>query len=396
MKIIYTILIQAILLANIYGQNVITEYKDYGSVKHKSTFVYNEQNKPVEKINSTYYKAEKVDVLKSKTEWVYENDNVVIRKEYSFDESDWRIVNEFEIFYDENGCIVSQKKKFYIPPNKIEEKTITMVNEYDCSNPWRNDQDNSFLPDSPSETILTRTRTGDSEIENYEVYDELTGDWTHKGMVERKYNQKNKLVEHFTSLLFYGYALKSIFTYDETGENLIRYQRYIKHQIDSGWILEETREYFYEGSLVRQIIQSNPNGTEFDFFLEYYCDGLLKKNTGIKVNENEVFQVLTYEYDQKIDCPEECEQLENQNLTIYPNPVKDIFYIESDLFQKKSSEVFIYNTLGQLVHRQEVKERVPGIQVQLNPDIIEQNQMLIVHLTSEGGHNISRKILLRK
>ena len=396
MKIIYTILLQSILVASIYGQNVITEYKDFSSVKHKSAFVYNEQNQPIEKINSTYYKAEKVEVLKSKTEWVYENDNVVIKKEYRFDEFDWRIRSEFEIFYDENGCILSQKQKFHIPPNEIKEKTITMVNEYDCSNPWRNDQDNSFLPDSPSETILTRTRTGNSEIENYEVYNELTGDWTHKGIVERKYNQKNKLTEHFTSLLFYGYALKSVFTYDETGENLMGFQGYVKHQIDSDWELEEEREYIYEGGLVRQIRQSNPHGSVFDFFLEYYCDGLLKKNTGIKVDENEIIQVLTYEYDQKIDCPEECEQLENLNLKVYPNPVKDIFYIESDLFQKKSSEVFIYNTLGKLVHIQEVKERVPGIQVQLNPDIIEQNQMLIVHLTSEGGHNISRKILLRK
>ena len=78
---------------------------------------------------------------------------------------------------------------------------------------------------------------------------------------------------------------------------------------------------------------------------------------------------MTYEYDQKVNCPEKCEELENLRIEIYPNPVKEVFNIDSEIFQKEASTVLIYDTTGRLLYQQEVKERVPSIQVKLGSKI---------------------------
>lgn len=397
MKLIYTIFIQLIILVNIQSQNVIAEYHENNIVRRITEFRYDEENRVIERIHSAYYKAEQETVQRSKTEWVYENDKLVLLKKDYFDS--YRDVKlEYENIYDGNGCLIEQNQKNFISPSEIIEHRIIIDNQFDCANPWKNNQENSdiysYSYSSKSESKLTRKRTDTSEIEIFEEYDELTREWIKRNITERKYNEKNKIVEMIDSLGFYIYAEKNIYSYDDTGENIMSSECYYKNDFDSEWEKHSRHEYIYENSLLRKINLIGNNGLLSEHLLEYYCDGLLKKNTRILTRKKDDISILNYEYDQKINCPEKCEQLENLSVKIYPNPVTDIFYVESDIFQKESSEMLIYNALGKLIYRQEVNQRVPGIQVNLNPRI-DLNQMIIIHLISDGGFSISKKVLIQ-
>ena len=384
MKFIYFLLVQTIVLANIHSQNLITTYADLETVKFKQEYVYNEQNQLIETIRSTYYKEEKLNVYSSKIEWIYENNKLVKKIDYkfSFDSNDWIKRLEYEINYDGDGCIDSQMQKHYSSTG-VRESWITMVNEYDCSDEWKHYRDHSFHAHLSTENIITRKRTDTSEIEIYEAYDSLGGELVQDGMEERKYNQKGNLVEFFRLLPFYGYADKTVYNYDETGDTLLSVRNYHKNESDSPWREFSHWEYFYEDNLLRKI----KFGDTRENIFEYYCDGLLKKMTSIW--RDSVTRIATYEYDQKVNCPLKCDQLENLSIEIYPNPVKDMFYIESEIFQKEASTVLIYDTTGRLLYQQEIKDRVPNIQVQLSSGI-NLSQMFIVHLISEGGLSISK------
>ncbi len=393
MKLIITVLIQIVFLMTIHSQHLIRETKNNSLSIHKFDYSYNDQDQLVERIFSTYYKEEKVNEQRTKVEWEYSNNRVVLKKEYNVVEGEWNLRHAIEINYNEAGCITHQFQKFYVYPDEIIEGTISMVNDYDCSNPWNHHPDHSFLPDSPVETVLTRIRTDSSEIEIYDEKSDFTGEWTRKGIVERKYNDKGKILEKFNSLISYGYAQKYIYTYDDTGEILKSTEFYHKDKIDGEWLKRHREEYLYSESLLREITTIFSPEQSNKAILEYYCDGLLKRNRTLV--RGEFARTISYEYDHKIDASQTCEQLESLNLEVYPNPIEDVFYVESDIFQKESSELLVYNAMGSLLFKQTIKERVPNIQVQLDPAIYS-NQMLIINLISEDGLSISKKVMVGK
>jgi hypothetical protein len=390
MKLIFVLLIQVVVMVNLHSQNLIASYSDYHDVKHKFEYTYDDQNRLIEQVFSIYYKKEKINNLRSKIAWVYENDQFVKEKrcEFDFETSDWVLRFEFENSYDGNECMISQMHKFYSDTGLVREYPISIVNEFDCSDKWKqNDTQYSLFP------RITRKRIGPTEIEIYEDYDSLSGEWIQVDTVERTYNQKNNITRHFWTLGFYTYATQHLYFYDDSGEVLTRYEQYFKNEPGDEWDLWSERDYVYEyeDSLLQKTILNNDRVT----FYEYYCDGLLKKNTLIDEEQDSIIRIVTYEYDQKINCPETCEQLENLDISIYPNPVQDIVYLESDIFQKETSILSIYDVSGRLVYQQEINDRVPGIQVSMG-SLLTTNGLFVVQLTSADGYSISKTGFFQK
>ena len=394
MKAICTLLFQVVFLVSIYGQNMITSYSENDLIIHRYDYVYDDLDSLIEKVYSSYYKEQDLYAFHSKTQWTYENDKLISTKRYQYIDDDWFLKIDYSIFYNDAGCVDRQEQTFHIRPGESRQHTLTLVNEYDCADPWKNTKDHLFLADSPAETIVTRRRTDSSEIEIYDEYDEDTDAWINKGVLERKYNEQNKLTEFFKLLTTsYVYATKYDWFYDNTGENLMTQMYSLKHTLDGEWDLSTKNEYIYDGLRVKKTIISDKSGRLNEILLDYYCDGLLKSKTGIRLSSDGGIQKYIYEYDRKITCPDECEQLKDLNLIIYPNPVKNCFYIQSDIFQKASSEILIYDMRGNLIQRQQVVDRVPQVLITLNQNAIP-NQIYIVHLISEGGYSISKKFMI--
>ena len=398
MRIIYSIFLIFIFLAELSSQNLVTKISHRDTRVFYKHYTYDESNRLIEEWSSTYYKEENFTTPKVLDhEWFYDDlGRLNLRYDYKLDFRDDqnKLHISYHINYDENGLMESQLQKFHLPENTTKQIHIDVINEYDGTVPWRHEPEHLFIRGFQNDIRLTRRRVDNEEVEVYEEFNDETQEWEYEGTFARKYNQQDNVIEEYLDMYYpYGNASRRVFNYDATGEILIGEEYYFQNEVGGEWEKEHEFEYIYEDSLLvkqRSRYGTNPWGERLN---EYYCDGLLKRTSSIDEVVYKTFSFQLYEYDEVTDCPDNIDKQLEESIRVYPNPAKNILFIESDLFHEDACQVYLYDLNGILLHSEQTNSRLTRIKYNIVQDMPSM-KMIFAYIITDDGRSAVEKIFI--
>ena len=268
----------------------------------------------------------------------YDNENRLIKKtnkKYNWEVDLWISNLWKEFFYDDNGCIEREDLTYNVGGfqgvrNFITDENckITEVNLTDFGDPV--EMYFSYIyPDGNNSVIISR-----NELYQNEWNVTLQNKWIK--------NERGDLIKR-------GRLLRNDFSPpNDTAYFSIRAYEYIyEEDFFTGRLTSKFQKYFAN---ISNIFSSPFNVLQFQYErrydYEYYCDGLVAKETLSLVEGSQPQSRVLYFYEGKNDCFDFEQDLE---ITLSPNPSQGEIEIKSLIFESGETELQVFSTSGQLV-----------------------------------------------
>lgn len=311
----------------------------------------------------------------------YDNENRLIKKNnkrYNWEVNLWISNLWREFFYDENGCIEREEltynvggfqgaRNFIADGNcRIQEVQInnflTPIEQYDSY----------IYPDENNSVIISRNEFYQNE-------------WKEVSQNKWIRNERGDLIERVR------FFRNDFLPPDDTAYFSIRAYEYIYDEdIFTGQLTSKYQKYFAN---ISNLFTSPFNVLQFQFErrydYEYYCDGLVAKETLSVVGDSLPVSRTLYFYEGKNDCFDFEQDLET---TLSPNPSFGAIEIKSLIFESGNTELQVFSTSGQLVFRKLISSRSHYQNLDLST---LKNGLYVIHLRN-GKYFSTSKLALAK
>ncbi len=311
----------------------------------------------------------------------YDNENRLFRKtnkRYNWEVDLWISNLWVEFFYDENGCIERedlfynvggfQGSWYFITDEncqKKEARKTDLGNSYELYNSY-------IYPDENNSLIISRN----------ELYQ---NEWKEVWRNEWIMNERGDLTRRVR------FFRNDFSPPDDTAFFSVREYEYTYHEdLLTGQLKSKFQKYF---SNILHIFTPPFNVSEFQlerrYDYEYYCDGLVSKETYSVVGDSNPVSRFLYFYEGKNDC---FDFEQNLDITLSPNPTFGEIEIKSLIFESGETELQVYSTSGQLVFEKLIASRSHYQKVDLSG---LKNGIYVIHLRN-GKHFSTSKLVMAK
>jgi Secretion system C-terminal sorting domain len=265
--------------------------------------------------------------------------------------------------YYTNGCIEQIIKSRTNQNGDTVEREIAYYDEIDCHidslisyyknvlGEWQFDTKYIYLYEPLKRTIKS--------------YGFSNSEWVYigEGVMEEDIN--GNVIRGWSSVSDFAAEEERLYEYDNYN-NVVAEEYYIKQNESDSLRLAIKTEYqntYNENNQLKSIEIRTVDydlwtgEVEFEFTYNkqysYYCDELLKEGRSILSNQ-EISESIRYYYQKGT----ECEEQENYEVTVSPNPVTNLLTIESQALLNIETSILIVDSKGSLVYFKDIPERI--------------------------------------
>lgn len=298
----------------------------------------------------------------------------------------------WEYSYFESGCTDSLVFINYDEVSKEHEKWVTHYNAEKCQQIDLLQQYIWIEAEQIWRKILSWEYEHTLENTVITIFRTLEGLTDQVGSIIYTLDDRGNIIKSWTNYIDYAAEIESTYAYNDRNDQTYSSFSIKTYHSDEtlDLVTEEFHTHTYNGDQILSIetIQQHYDNSiiycEINIIEEYvyHCDELLKEI--ITYEAGIVTKKEKYVYENGIDCGT---SLDNTN--VYPNPVKNYLYVESDLLEHPNSNIQLYDRSGKLINTFEVKERRDAYEIPMFDLPID-----IYLLQIEGGENrITKKVL---
>lgn len=289
-----------------------------------------------------------------------DNGLLELKLEYDYTGAEEQVQNFYwdEYFYDSDGCLIALKDSVSSIHGVYTQRFFEYVNDENC-NPIEVFE-RQLAPNG--DTTLYRKFNLYNEV-GLLMNDSITwwrnGEWRKQQIHNYQYDESGRMIEK--QMTYYGTSFLNVeyeqWDYDDSGE-LIFYIRWRERPNNTDQVIYKDSiviEYDDQNRIKRkQLYQTrfqDPSPTKY-YVYDYYCEDILKLS-----QEDDLPRVYRtfYEYDTGFD--DDCaDKIENETISIFPNPSNGSFTIQGDLLGAESTIIRVFDTAGREHYSEEFSE----------------------------------------
>lgn len=308
----------------------------------------------------------------------YDDENRLIKKvnkRYNPEVDLWISNYWVEYFYDDDNCIEREELIFNV--GGLQDRWYFFIDE-DCRKVEARETDEVVY--NISETFSYPDEYKSLIVSRNELYQ---GTWNGVWQNEWIRNERGDLVKR-------GRLFKNDFgpTNDTAYYSLqVNEYDYIEDFFTGRLTSKLQKHYNNQSNLFLSPFSTLELRAERRYDYEYYCDGLVSKETLSILGEANPSSRILYFYEGKSDCFDFEQDLE---MTISPNPSFGKIEIQSLIFESGDTELQVFTARGQLVLNKKISSRSHYQNVDLD---FLRNGVYIIHLRS-GKHFSTSKLVI--